>query len=574
MEREMTEVEDWGLGQAHADVFRLLVESVRDYAIFLLDTTGHIRSWNEGARRIKGYTPQEIIGKHFSIFYPAADVRHGKPDFGLKVAVDEGRWQEEGWRIRKDGTRFWASVVITALFEEGKLVGFAKVTRDLTERKRVEEERTRLLELEHAARTQAEMALERVRIVESVTEAALSHLGLDELLNTLLERIVESLEVDTAAILLLDEDEGNVLVARAAKGIEEEVEQGVRIPVGKGFAGRIAAERQPVVLSDVEHSDVMNPLLRKKGIRSMLGVPLMIEQHVLGVLHVGSLHQREFRVHDVQLLQIVADRVSLAVEHARLIQTVQIARHDAELAEATVRARDEFLTIAAHELKTPLTSLRLATQTVRRRVDQGGELDLAAFQRSLQTVDRQTDRLARLVTQLLETVRAQAGRLEREVRRTELVDLVRVAVETAQPQGGQHHIVFHAAGQVWATIDPLRFEQVVVNLIDNAVKFSPEGGQIDVDLEGQTSGAIRFAVRDRGIGVSPEHRAHLFERFYRAHGPDHRSGMGLGLYISREIVEMHGGRIEAEFPPDGGTRVVVELPADVPADVPADAGGR
>src|SRR5947209_13117091 len=116
MEREMTEVEDWGLGQAHADVFRLLVESVRDYAIFLLDTTGHIRSWNEGARRIKGYTPQEIIGKHFSIFYPAADVRHGKPDFGLKVAVDEGRWQEEGWRIRKDGTRFWASVVITALF--------------------------------------------------------------------------------------------------------------------------------------------------------------------------------------------------------------------------------------------------------------------------------------------------------------------------------------------------------------------------------------------------------------------------------------------------------------------------
>src|SRR5947209_3579916 len=272
MEREMTEVEDWGLGQAHADVFRLLVESVRDYAIFLLDTTGHIRSWNEGARRIKGYTPQEIIGKHFSIFYPGADVRHGKPDFGLKVAVDEGRWQEEGWRIRKDGTRFWASVVITALFEEGKLVGFAKVTRDLTERKRVEEERTRLLELEHAARTQAEMALERVRIVESVTEAALSHLGLDELLNTLLERIVESLEVDTAAILLLDEDEGNVLVARAAKGIEEEVEQGVRIPVGKGFAGRIAAERQPVVLSDVEHSDVMNPLLRKKGIRSMLGV--------------------------------------------------------------------------------------------------------------------------------------------------------------------------------------------------------------------------------------------------------------------------------------------------------------
>ena len=131
-------------GSDQRDLFRLLVESVRDYAIFLLDPQGHIRSWNAGAQRIKGYAASEIIGKHFSIFYPASEIQGGKPDYELRVAIEEGRYEEEGWRIRKDGTRFWASVVITALRgADDTLVGFAKVTRDLTERKQAEEERAR-----------------------------------------------------------------------------------------------------------------------------------------------------------------------------------------------------------------------------------------------------------------------------------------------------------------------------------------------------------------------------------------------------------------------------------------------
>jgi signal transduction histidine kinase len=408
---------------------------------------------------------------------------------------------------------------------------------------------------------QAEVVLERLRIIQGVTEAALAHLGLDDLLGTLLDRIVESLEVDTAAVLLLDGPGSEVLVARAAKGIEEEVEQGMRIPVGKGFAGEIAATRKPVVLSDVEHTDVMNPVLQAKGIRSMAGVPLMIEQHVLGVLHVGSLHRREFRQPDVQLLQIVADRVSLAVEHTRLIETVQIARHEAEVAEATVKARDEFLSVAAHELKTPLTSLRLASQTVLRRIEQGSALDPVALQRALRTVDQQTDRLSRLITQLLETVRSQAGKLELDGRPTDLVELARRGIEHLQNQTSRHDLVLRAAGPVWAEIDAIRFEQVIVNLLDNAIKFSPGGGPIEVEVGQAAPNLVRLSIRDHGLGVPPEHRDRLFERFYRAHGGDHRSGMGLGLYITREIVEMHGGHIEAVFPPDGGTQFVVELPA-------------
>src|SRR5215207_836461 len=201
------------------DLFRLLVESVRDYAIFLLDPQGHIRSWNPGAERIKGYSASEIIGKHLSIFYPATDIRRGKPDYELRVAIEEGRYEEEGWRVRSDGTRFWASVVITALRgPDDAVVGFAKVTRDLTERKQAEEERARLLELERDARGRAETALDRLRSIQQVTEAALAHLSLDDLLRELLDRIGEILLVDVVTVLLTDATEER-LVPRAISGL-------------------------------------------------------------------------------------------------------------------------------------------------------------------------------------------------------------------------------------------------------------------------------------------------------------------------------------------------------------------
>src|SRR5437764_5020412 len=134
---------------------------------------------------------------------------------------------------------------------------------------------------------------DRLRQLQALTDAALAHLELDALLAALLARTREILDVDTCAVLLLDPG-ANELVARAAVGIEEEVEQGVRIPVGKGFAGRIAANRRPVILDDVDHADVLNPLLRQKGIKSMLGVPLVAAGEATGVLHVGALTPRRF----------------------------------------------------------------------------------------------------------------------------------------------------------------------------------------------------------------------------------------------------------------------------------------
>jgi anti-sigma regulatory factor (Ser/Thr protein kinase)/putative methionine-R-sulfoxide reductase with GAF domain len=160
--------------------------------------------------------------------------------------------------------------------------------------------------------------------LQRVTDAALAFLSEDDLLTELLDRISAILHSDTAAILMLDEEHG-VLRARAAKGIEEEVEQGVQIPLGKGFAGRIAAERRAITIDDVEHADVLNPILREKGIRSLLGVPLLIEGRVLGVMHVGSLTPRVFTSDDRDLLQHAADRAALAIEHARLFEQRRLA---------------------------------------------------------------------------------------------------------------------------------------------------------------------------------------------------------------------------------------------------------
>jgi serine phosphatase RsbU (regulator of sigma subunit)/anti-sigma regulatory factor (Ser/Thr protein kinase) len=181
-----------------------------------------------------------------------------------------------------------------------------------------------LLAAERRARAEAERAFERLRDVQSVTEAALAYLDLNQLLTVLLERIIQILGADTAAILLLDQD-GQGLVARAAKGLEEEVEQGFRLPLGKGFAGRVAAERRSVTIPRLLPGMAVNPLLYEKGIASLLGVPLIVERRLIGVLHVGSLSPRDFNDDDAELLQLVADRAALAIEHDRLFEQRRIA---------------------------------------------------------------------------------------------------------------------------------------------------------------------------------------------------------------------------------------------------------
>jgi GAF domain-containing protein/anti-sigma regulatory factor (Ser/Thr protein kinase) len=183
----------------------------------------------------------------------------------------------------------------------------------------------RLFENERTARADAEAALVRLRQLQGVTESALAYLDLDDLLRTLLDRVTGMLGTDTAAILLVN-GEGTALTARAAKGLEEEVERGFTLPIGSGFAGRIANERRPIVLPEVKPGLVVNPLMFEKGVKSLLGVPLIVERRLVGVLHVGTLAPRAFTESDVELLQAVADRAALAIDHDRLFEQYRVGQ--------------------------------------------------------------------------------------------------------------------------------------------------------------------------------------------------------------------------------------------------------
>ncbi len=231
--------------------------------------------------------------------------------------------------LREKGIR---SMLGVPLVIEGRVLGVLHVGT-LTPRHFTDEDRDLLqragdraaLAIDHAQLFFAERAARRqLEALQQVTDAALAYLSQEELLTELLDRISAILHSDTAAILLLEQG-GRMLRARAAKGIEEEVEQRVTIPVGTGFAGRIAAESRAIVIDDVDHADIANPILREKGIRSMLGVPLLIEGRVLGVLHVGTLTPRHFTDEDRILLQHAADRAALAIEHAQLSEQRRLA---------------------------------------------------------------------------------------------------------------------------------------------------------------------------------------------------------------------------------------------------------
>jgi signal transduction histidine kinase len=179
---------------------------------------------------------------------------------------------------------------------------------------------------------------------------------------------------------------------------------------------------------------------------------------------------------------------------------------------------------------------------------------------ALRSITTQGDRLGRLLGQLLDISRLEAGKLRLESAPVDLCDLLDGIVRMAEPWRERHAITVERPDSLRARVDSLRLEQVLTNLLDNAVKYSPDGGSIELVLRLVDTGLAELSVRDHGLGIPPDRRAGIFERYYQAHSEGYRSGLGLGLYISRQIVELHGGEIRAEFPPDGGTRMVVRLP--------------
>jgi K+-sensing histidine kinase KdpD len=372
------------------------------------------------------------------------------------------------------------------------------------------------LAIEHARAFAAERRARRhLEYVQSVSDAALTHLELDDLLDELLLRIRPILGADTAAILLLDE-ETDELVARAARGLEEEVEAGVRIPVGGGFAGRVAAERRPVLLPDVDHAHVLNPILREKGIKTLLGVPLIAGDDVVGVLHVGTLVHHTFQEDDVHLLQLVAERAAIAIERARL--------------HAETQALDEFqrnfVAIASHELRTPAASVYGALVTLRQR---GDELARETRDQLGEIAFQESDRMRRLIEQLLDLSRLDSGRVRVQAEHVRVRDFLSAVT------GLRDDVQIEAPEDVTAQLDPLILERVVTNLVANARAYGAPPIHVRATANEAT---LVIVVEDEGAGIPYELVPRLFDRFVRG---GEGQGTGLGLAIARAYARAHGG---------------------------------
>ena len=393
--------------------------------------------------------------------------------------------------------------------------------------------------IDHARAFEAESrARRRLEHVQAVTDAALAHLELDELFAVLLPRIRDILAADTCAVLLLDA-ETDELAARAAVGIEEEVEQGVRIPVGGGFAGRVAASKQPVILDDVDHADVLNPILRQKGIKSMLGVPLLVDGNALGVIHVGTLVHRRFTADDVELLELVADRVAIAIERGRLLE--QTMRLDA--------LRANFVAIASHELRTPATSVYGVLKTL---FERDAQLDEGLRRELLRVGVEQGERLTRLLEELLDLSRLDIAGVSVRPKPLVLASVLAEIVSETLPSGTS--IGVRVPEDLVVIADRLVLDRVVSNLLGNALRYGAEPITLTVEA---ANAELQITVEDSGKGVAEGIRDSLFERFARTESAN--VGSGLGLSIARSYARAHGGDLVHE-PGATGARFTLTVP--------------
>jgi PAS domain S-box-containing protein len=482
--------------------FQLVVGSIKDYAIFMLDGSGAIATWNEGANLIKGYSAEEVIGKSIHIFYTPEDLALNKPEALLRTAVANGRVEDEGWRVRKDGSRFWADVVITPIRgPQGGLSGFVKVTRDLTSKKLAEE---KLRESEQS------LAATLYSIGDGVLAA--DHQARVTRINPVAERLTGWTEKEALGRPL--EEVFDI--------VNERTRQKAPNPVSRVLA-------EGVVVGLANHT----ALIARDGTERPIadsGAPIR-DAH--GVTRGAVLVFRDVTLER----RAEEERLSLAQ------------------AQAAVRLSDEFLSIASHELRTPLTALQLQFATLRAQAEHGNE----ALRKRIDRARKISDRLAKLVETLLDVSRIAAGKLKLNLEAFDLGEAVRDVVERFRDDAKEAGCAL--ATSIEASIqgqwDRLRVEQILTNLISNSIKYAA-GKPIEISVTRDGNEAV-MKVRDEGPGIPEAELSRIFERFERAASSRHYGGMGLGLYVAKQIAEAHGGTIAAENL-TRGARLVVKLP--------------
>jgi PAS domain S-box-containing protein len=540
--RDITE-----LAQA-ADATRRLAAVVEssDDAIITKDLNSIITTWNAAASRIFGYTAAEAIGQSVRMLIPP-ELQHEEDVVLAKIRSGERIDHYETIRVSKDGTRLNISLTVSPLRNErGEIVGASKVARDVTERAHL-----MALAQEHATNSEklgevgaiVASTLDREVIAQKVTDIAteLTHAQFGAFFHNQTDP-----ESDDTA-------EAYTLSGAAREAFAHFLQLRATALFAPTFHGE-----GPVRLDDVTEDPRYDRNAPHQGmpmghlpVRSYLAVPVKgVEGEVLGGLFFGHSNAGVFTAQHERLAVGVAAWASVALENARLYEEVQVAN----------RTKDEFLAVLSHELRTPLNAIVGYSRLLR-----GGILPADKVARGLETLDRNAALLTQIVEDVLDISRIVSGKIRLDVQPVELPLIVDNAVATIQPAADAkgvrvQTIVDPRVGPVSG--DPSRLQQVVWNLVSNAVKFTPRKGRVQLHLQ-RADSHVEVVVSDTGIGIRPEFLPHVFERFRQAEAGTTRKtgGLGLGLSIVRHIVEMHGGTVEASSAGEGhGATFRVRLP--------------
>ena len=539
-----------------AELHSLLIDSVRDYAIFALDPEGFVLSWNPGAQRFKGYEPWEIIGKHFSIFYPRELVEEGFPDYELRVAAEIGRFEDEGWRIRKDGTRFWANVVITALRDrDGTLRGFGKVTRDLTARREADEA---LRESEERFRLLVEGVKDyAIFLLDPKGNVVTWNAGAQRIKGYRADEIVGK----TFKQFYMPED-----IARGHPDRELEIatrtgmyeEEGLRVRKdGSTFwASVLITALRNKAGELVGFAKVTRDLTERRQAQER---EMRAAQRL--AMEEAARHEAEFREEEVRAMADQLERHSEELE-----KRTREAEQSRQRADEANKVKAQFLAAMSHELRTPLNAIGGYADLLL----MGVTGDLNETQRDhLQRVKRSQSHLLGVINDILGFTRIEAGQLTYDFTDVSLDEAAQSATQLLAAQAQAKGIALRslsasAQGPVTAWADRAKVEQIVLNLVSNALKFTEQG---EITVTTQTSGdRAMITVRDTGTGIPADKLESVFEPFVQVGRSltSHKEGTGLGLAISRDLARAMKGDVTARSEVDVGSEFTLSLPVAHP----------
>ncbi len=523
--------------RASEERFRMIIESVPDHSIVTLDAEGHVASWNRGAERLEGYKAEDIIGRHFSRFYPPEDTADGKPERFLAVARQSGRVEEEGWRVRKDGSRFFANVIVAVVSDENGLPkGYVKVSRDVTERHRLEQMHVHFRALFDslpglyliltpefkivavsdaylkATMTRREAILGR-NLFEVFPDNPDDH-GADGVFNlrASLKRVLKTSQPDPMPVQRYD-----------IRNVEGEYEERYWSPTNAPVFG---AERKIEYL--IHRVEDVTAFVKRKGL----------------------LARSEGDVH--------AHLERMEAEIFRSMQEVQVANNQLRVANGELEA---FSYSVSHDLRAPLRHIDGFADLLGNHA--GHALDEKG-RRYLKTISDSAKRMGALIDDLLAFSRI--GRAEMRHVPVNFNAMADEVIQELRPETNGRNVVWKRQELPSVEGDPSLLRQVVVNLFANAVKYTRPRDPAIIEFGCMVaSGERTFYVRDNGVGFDMAYVGKLFGVFQRLHRGDEFEGTGIGLANVRRIITRHGGRTWAEGQPGEGATFFFSLPGGTPS---------